>query len=102
MVGLLGGGATVLLWENWLRSKPYGWTLRNALLTYTLLFIFISYVTTTFFQTELLDLAPLDLEVQRNVFQRMISASTLVPYFTWLIVNALTVIALQVNDKSGP
>lgn len=102
MAGVLGGGLTVLLWERWLRSKPYGWTIRNTLITYTLLFIVITYVTTTFFQTQLLDLPVYNSEVLRNVIQRMLSPNTLIPFFTWLAVAALTVIALLVNDKYGP
>ncbi|MEM6377079.1 MAG: adenylate/guanylate cyclase domain-containing protein [Bacteroidota bacterium] len=102
MAGVLGGGLTVLIWEKWLRSKPYGWTIRNTLITYTLLFIVITYVIITFFQTQLLDLPLYNSEVVNNVMQRMMSLSTLIPFFTWLAVSALTVITLLVNDKYGP
>ena len=102
MAGVLGGVLTVSIWEKWLRSKPYGWTIRNALITYSILFIFIAFVTTVFFQTQLLDLPFYDSEVLRNVILRMISPNTLIPFFTWLAVAALTVIALLVNDKYGP
>ena len=37
IAGVLGGVLTVLIWEKWLRSKPYGWTIRNALITYSIL-----------------------------------------------------------------
>ena len=101
MAGVLGGVLTVSIWEKWLRSKPYGWTIRNALITYSILFIFIAFVTTVFFQTQLLDLPFYDSEVLKNVILRMISPNTLIPFFTWLAVAALTVIALLVNDKYG-
>jgi len=102
LAGVLGGGSTVFLWEKWLRSKPYGWAIKSTLISYSLIFIFISFVTTVFFQTQLLDLPFYDSEVLSNVILRMISPNTLIPFFTWLAVAALTVIALLVNDKYGP
>lgn len=102
LAGTLGGTTTVMIWESWLRSKPYGWTLRNTLITYTLLFAVVSFVTTNFFQSQLMDLPPWDTDVLKNTLQRMVSPTALVPFFTWLFVSALTVIALLVNDKYGP
>lgn len=102
IAGILGGSTTVLLWEKWLRSKPYGWTLRSTLVTYTVLFVVVSFITTNFFQSQLLDLPPFNDEVIYNTLIIMASPSTLIPFFTWLTVSALTVIALLVNDKYGP
>ena len=42
MSGILGGLTLTLLWEKWLRTKPYGWTLLNILLTYSSVFLLIS------------------------------------------------------------
>jgi adenylate cyclase len=102
MAGILGGASIVLLWEKWLRSKPYGWAIRSTLISYSVLFILVSFVTTSFFQTQLLGLPFYDSEVLKHVMQRMISPNTLIPFFSWLAVAALTVIALLVNDKYGP
>ena len=63
MAGILGGIATVFIWEKWLRSRPYGWTLRNTLLQYTFLFGIVAFVTTNFFQSQLLELPPYNTEV---------------------------------------
>ncbi len=102
MAGILGGGATVFLWEKWLRSRPYGWTLRNTLITFSLIFTFVSFVTTCFFQSQRMGLPVYRAEVLSNVVERMVSPTTLVPFFTWLFVSVLTVIAMLVNDKYGP
>ncbi|MEO1054082.1 MAG: adenylate/guanylate cyclase domain-containing protein [Bacteroidota bacterium] len=102
MAGVLGGSATVFLWEKWLRSKPYGWTIRNTLISYSIIFILVASVTTAFFQSQLLSLPPYEPEVLNTVLQRLTSTTTLVPFFTWLSVSVITVIALQVNDKYGP
>ena len=40
--GLLGGTIMVFIWEKWLRSKPYGWTLRNIIISYVILFNFVA------------------------------------------------------------
>lgn len=102
VAGVLGGSATVFLWEKWLRSKPYSWTLRNTLITYTLIFLVVAFVTTLFFQSQLLNLPPYNAKVLKNVAPHMFSPNTLVAFFTWLSVSSVTVIALLVNDKYGP
>jgi len=102
LAGILGGSATVFLWERWLRSKPYGWTLKSTLISYTLIFNIVSFPTTLFFQSQLLELSPFTTKVLINTFYRMISPITLVPFFTWMIIGILTIIALLVNDKYGP
>ena len=102
LAGTIGGSATVLLWERWLRSKPYGWTIRNTLLSYISIFLVVSFFTTMFFQSKVLALPFYDSRVIGNTLQRLLSLPTLVPFFTWLTVSALTVIALLVNDKYGP
>ena len=102
LAGVLGGSTTVFLWERWIRSKPYGWTLTNTLISYTILFTVVSFVTTNFYQSQLLELPAFSAEVLRNTVQRMLSLTTFVPFFTWLTVAALTVVALLVNDKYGP
>ncbi len=102
LAGVLGGFMTVLIWENWLRSRPYGWVLRNTLISYTLLFILIALVTTNYYQSQLMNLPSFHPEVLVNTVKRMFSLTLLVPFFTWLVVSAFTVIALLVNDKYGP
>jgi len=102
LAGTIGGSATVLFWERWLRSKPYGWTIRSTLLSYILIFLVVSLSVTIFFQSNVLDLPYYDAKVVGNTLQRLLSLPTLVPFITWLAVSTFTVIALLVNDKYGP
>lgn len=102
MAGIVGGSATVFLWEKWVRSKPYGWAIRSSLISYSIIFILVSFVTITFFQSQVLKQPPYNPKVLSSVAERLTRTTTLVPFFTWLSVSAVTVIALLVNDKYGP
>lgn len=33
LAGIIGGSGVVFLWEQWLRSKPYSWTIRSILIS---------------------------------------------------------------------
>lgn len=100
--GLMGGSVLVFLWEGWLRTKPYSWTIKHILISYTILFFVVSIPTGVFFQTKLLDLTVADSKVWQGLFKTLIHPSTLIPYTFWLVIVVLTLIAFLVNDKYGP
>ncbi len=102
LAGILGGTTMVFLWEKWIRSKPYGWTIRNICISYILIFTVIAYFSNAFYQSQMLDVALFDSHILFIAAQRLTYATTLIPFTTWLIVVVLTVITLQVNDKYGP
>lgn len=102
MSGIIGGLILTFLWEKWLRTKPYGWTLLNILLTYSIVFLLISFCFNVnyfgskgeafIFSTHILQLAILD----------TLSIETLVPYTFWLGLVLVTFITFQISDKYGP
>lgn len=100
--GILGGSVLVFFWEEWLRAKPYGWTIRNILITYTILFFIVSIPPRLFFQSQMLHLPHTDPEVWRGFLRTLIDPSTLIPYSFWLIVVLGTLVVFLVNDKYGP
>ena len=102
LAGLIGGSAIIFLWEKWLRSKPYAWTIRSTLVSYTLIFVVVSFATTTYFQSRVLGLSAFDPLALERSWQRLLDVTTLLPFVTWLTVSILTVIVLLVNDKYGP
>ncbi len=102
VAGLTGGTVMVVLWEKWLRTKPYGWTLINIFISYILVFIVVAVPTGLFYQINFLNLPISDLRVWNEMFSSLSNATTLVPFFFWLVTVIFTMIALQVNDKFGP
>ena len=102
LAGVLGGSSTVFLWERWLRSKPYGWTIRSLLITYVLIFALVGLSTNLYFYSKLLSLPPFNGAVIIGALKHLVKITTLVPFVTWLLVAVFTIIALLVNDKYGP
>ncbi len=102
LAGILGGSGVVFLWERWLRTKPYGWTLRSILITYVIIFVLVGYPTNMFYYASLTETHWLEPEVLSSAWERLFSPGTFVPLTTWLFIVVFTIIALQVNDKYGP
>lgn len=100
--GTLGGSAIVFLWERWLRSKPYGWTLRSILISYVLIFNVVTIPTILFNNIYNKPYGIFNDEAWKHVENAYGSPSLLVPFFFWLIIVLLTLIVFQVNDKYGP
>ena len=100
--GLIGGSSVVFLWEKWLRSKPYGWTIRSIFVSYIIIFIVVSVPTILFNNTYGQSYGMWSQEGWNEVKVAFSSPSLLAPFFFWMVVVVLTLIALQVNDKYGP
>ena len=102
LAGIMGGSGVVLVWEKWLRTRPYGWSIRNILITYAIIFVMVGLPSNLFYQSNLVNESMFSLEVWRVAVGRLLSYTTIIPFFTWLIVVMITIIALLVNDKYGP
>jgi len=102
LAGSMGGSGIVFMWESWLRTKPYGWTLRSIFISFTMIYFLVSFPATLFFQSSLLKLPIYDLAVWSRALTKLLAPNTLVPFIFWLLVVLLTMITLQVNDKYGP
>ncbi|MEM9672985.1 MAG: adenylate/guanylate cyclase domain-containing protein [Bacteroidota bacterium] len=102
LAGSIGGSGIVFLWEKWLRTKPYGWTLVSIFASFTIIYFLVSLSATLFFQSNLLELPIYDKVVWSQAFVKLLALNTLVPFIFWLLVVLLTMITLQVNDKYGP
>ena len=100
--GVIGGTILVFFWERWLRSKPYGWTLRNILITYTLAFVFISYISTLYFASNHPNIELENNNVWLVALKYSFQPGILIPYMVWLLIVMLTLITMLVNDKYGP
>ena len=102
LAGVLGGSGVVFLWERWLRTKPYGWTIRSILISYIIIFFVVAFPSTIFYQSNLLNSPAFSSKVWESAIDRIFSIIILIPFTTWLLVVAFTIIALLVNDKYGP
>lgn len=102
LAGIFGGSTLVFVWEKWLRSRPYGWTLRSIFLSYTLIFTTVAIPTGLFFQSRYLKKSFFDTEVWQESLRVLLSTSTFIPFFFWLMVVIGTFIVFLVNDKYGP
>ncbi|MEO9484317.1 MAG: adenylate/guanylate cyclase domain-containing protein [Ekhidna sp.] len=100
--GIIGGSAIVFLWESWLRSKPYGWTLTSILISYVIIFNLVTIPVILFNNTYDKSYGIFSAEGWNHVENAYRSPSLLVPFFFWLVIVLLTLIVFQVNDKYGP
>ncbi len=102
LAGTMGGTVLVFLWERWLRTKPYGWALRNIFLSYTLIWILVSIPSTMFFHSKIFQLPFFHPKVFNESLLDLGKPQVLIPYTIWLIVVIITMIGFLVNDKYGP
>lgn len=102
MAGIIGGSAIVFLWEKWLRSKPYGWTLRNMFFSYIIIFNMVTIPTVLINNTYHKEVSIWSSYAWNEVRVAYESPSLLVPFFFWLLIVMITLIVFQVNDKYGP
>ncbi len=102
LAGVIGGIIIVFVWEKWLRTKPYGWTLKRIFVLYTLLFYFISYVNGLFFKISHEQRFLHDENLWFDALLLPFEINVLVPYVLWLSVVILTLITFIINDKYGP
>lgn len=102
LAGLFGGSIIIFLWERWLRTRPYGWTIVNIFVTYSITYLAVSIPTNLYYLGNQLRLAPWDSRVWAVIFERYTKLWELQSYFFWMVVVLATLIVLLVNDKYGP
>jgi len=102
IAGVLGGTLLVFGWEKWLRSRPYGWTIRNFFITYTIVFFLVAIFSSIPFQMELYDYSLIDSGLWVKALKYIGQPRLLIPYVFWLVISVMTLIAFLVNDKYGP
>ena len=102
LAGVMGGSGVVFLWEKWLRTMNYGWSLLNVLWTYTIIWLMVLIPSQAFIISNQLDLPFGDPGLLQTIFSRLISLPALYGYTYWLMVVLATMVVLLVNDKYGP
>ncbi len=102
LAGVLGGSTVVLLWEEWLRNKTYGWALFSIFLSFTALFLAVIFISGLYLHSLETGFSPFSSEVLAMVFDHIAELSTLKNYLSWLFIVLGTLLILQVNDKYGP
>ena len=103
VAGLIGGSLVVFFWENWLRTKPYGWALLNMAISFTLIFIVVAFISGLFIINVFQEDIPLfSNEAGQALIDQFFSLDQFLVYLIWLSVVIVTLIALVVNDKYGP
>ena len=70
--------------------------------TFTLVFLVVSIVTGFYVYSHTLELPVYHPKVLQEMREEFFSFGQLEPYFTWMVIVAMTLIALQINDKYGP
>ncbi len=102
IAGLVGGTVLTLVWEKWLRTQPYGWTLRSIFITYCIIFIIVSVPTSVYFNLSYLGTGLWDQRLWAAVLRAHVNPTILIPFVFWLTVVMGTMIVFLVNDKYGP
>ena len=102
IAGLLGGSLIVFFWENWLRTKSYGWSLLNMFWSFTVLFLLVSILGDLFSPETQSNISLIGSDSLKEVWIMLTSLSFIQNYLSWLLIIIFTLIALLVNDKYGP
>ncbi|MDX5584772.1 MAG: adenylate/guanylate cyclase domain-containing protein [Aureibaculum sp.] len=102
IAGLLGGSLIVFFWENWLRTKSYGWSMLNIYWSYTVLFFLVNILMELVSPETQMDSSLINSHSWTEVWSMITSLAFIVNYLSWLAMVIFTLIALLVNDKYGP
>ncbi len=100
--GIIGGYGVVSLWEKWLRSKSYGWTLISIVISFTIIYVIVSMVTGFYLNYSETGNTPMDIDAWIGVYNHFVSPNHWLTYTGWLFVVLGTLAFLQINDKYGP
>jgi len=102
IAGLIGGGSMVFFWENWLRTKSYGYALLNIIWSYTLVFLVVATISSLFFHASQLNVPFFSQDGWQAAWNQITSFTQVQNYLFWLFIVIITLIALLANDKYGP
>ena len=102
VAGLIGGTMMVFFWENWLRTKPYGWSLLNMAWSFALIFVAVSIISGLFFNMGKENMTLFSRELWQALWAQFVSLDQFLIFLFWLFIVIITLIGLSVNDKYGP
>jgi adenylate cyclase len=100
IAGIIGGSSIVFLWERWLRTKSYAQALIYIILSYTLIYVFVSLTGAVYFHSHSSTSGIMELSFWSKVLNSQMMEWQ--SYLFWLFVVMGTLFFLQVNDKYGP
>lgn len=102
LAGIFGGSGIVFIWEKWLRTEPYGWTIISIILSYFVIYLMVDIPTTLYVTSNQLDLPVFSAKIWEIIIAEHANFDQLQSFIFWLIVVIGTHIILLVNDKYGP
>ena len=102
LAGVIGGSGIVFIWEKWLRTEPYGWTIISIILSYSVIYLMVDIPTTLYMTCHQFDLPVFAAKTWEILIAEHVSLNTIQSFIFWLIVVIGTLIYLLVNDKYGP
>ncbi|MFA9371672.1 MAG: adenylate/guanylate cyclase domain-containing protein [Labilibaculum antarcticum] len=102
LAGVLGGSGIVFIWEKWLRTEPYGWTIISIILSYCVIFLMVDIPVTLYVTCNQFKLPVFSAKVWEILIAEHVSLDTIQSFIFWLLVVIGTLIYLLVNDKYGP
>jgi len=102
LAGLAGGSVIVFLWENWLRTKTYGWMLVSMFLSYSAIFVGVAIFSGLFFRSVVFGQSLLEPAIWQAILRDFFTFIQLYSYLLWLLIVLSTLIVMLVNDKYGP
>jgi adenylate cyclase len=102
IAGVVGGSVVTLLWEEWLRSKNYGWALFYIFLSFSLTYLVVTILTRLYVYHIELGLSMFEREIWEISLSNLGGVVIWQSYLFWLFIVLATLIILQVNDKYGP
>ncbi len=102
IAGLTGGTVTVIYFQKWIRTKPYGQALIMIIAVYSAVCLAVSYAAGCYFYSQQTGMPPFSKDVQNEILRFISGVEYLRIYIFWLFIMLSTIIALLVNDKYGP
>ncbi|MBI1193952.1 MAG: adenylate/guanylate cyclase domain-containing protein [Bacteroidetes bacterium] len=102
MAGVFGGSLFVWLHRTVFRRNSFQLAMTYTVLTYIIIFLFVSLITSSFFlyfETGPAISGPAFLSL---AVVRVFTPLSLVYFLLWLVISFFTMFMLQINDKFGP
>ncbi|MEO1054577.1 MAG: adenylate/guanylate cyclase domain-containing protein [Bacteroidota bacterium] len=101
IAGLVGGYLLVVVLKDRFKTKPLWYSIVAHILSIVALIVAVSSIASIFFNSLTLDKAFFDPLVLKEAINFITSFGFLQIMVIWTTVTALTVVALQINDKYG-
>lgn len=102
IAGLLVGFFLMHRINNWLRRYPYWKALLFVFLSFSALYLGINLLAAMLYNMLHLNAGMTDKAVWHNVYLYFTGIENLKNYTFWSVINLLTILSLQINNKYGP